>query len=105
HADVEDVFKGVGNKRDIEAMERHLSPKDVRERFYDAVSVYARTLQTALSADVFYEEFNEGQIQFYRSELKRYQQLRLSVQLRYADTVSYKEYEPRVKKLLDTYVG
>lgn len=105
HADVEDVFKGVSNKSDIEALERHLAPRDMRDRFYDAFSVYARTLQTAVSADVFYAEFNEGQIAYYRSELKRFQQLRQSVQLRYADTVSYKEYEPRIKKLLDTYVG
>jgi len=105
HADVEDVFKTVQNKNDIEALERHLSPKNIRDQFYEMVSAFARCMQTALSSDAFYDEFSERQIAFYKSELKRFQQLRSSVQARYADTVSYKEYEPRVKKLLDTYVG
>ena len=105
HSEVEDVFKEVTNKDDIEALERHLAPRDVRDKFYEAVSAFARALQTALSADVFYTEFSDAQIAYYRSELKRYQQLRQSVQLRYADKISYKEYEPRVMKLLDTYVG
>src|SRR5690606_11952202 len=104
HAAVEDVFKQVRIKKDIEALERHLSPKDIRDEFYEKLSSYARTLQTALSADAFYEEFSDAQVAFYRSELKRFQQLKTSVQNRYAEVVSYKEYEPRVRKLLDTYV-
>lgn len=105
HADVLDIFKSVKPKEDVEAMERYLAPKDIRDRFYEAVSAFARILQTALSSDAFYTEFSEAQIAFYKSELKRFQSLRTSVQARYADTVSYKEYEPRVRKLLDTYVG
>lgn len=105
HADVIDIFKSVKPKDDIEAVERYLAPKDIRDRFYEAVSGYARILQTALSSDAFYAEFSEAQIGFYKAELKRFQALRTSVQRRYADTISYKEYEPRVRKLLDTYVG
>ena len=105
HAEVWDVFNGVDNKKDIEALERHLSPKDLRDRFYDSLSAYARTLQTALSSDEFYDEFSDEQIAFYRMELKRFLSLRRSIQIRYAEVISYKEYEPRVRKLLDTYVG
>ena len=104
HADVWDVFKGIYNKEDIEALERHLAPKDIRDQFYEAVSAYARVLQIAISSDEFYEEFNVDDIGFYRSELKRFMSLRKSTQVRYAEVVSYKEYEPRVRKLLDTYV-
>lgn len=103
HSDVWDVFKGV-NQDDIEALERHLSPKDVRDEFYQRLTDYARTLQTALSSDEFYEEFTDDQILFYRRELKRFISLRRSVQIRYAEVISYKEYEPRVRKLLDTYI-
>lgn len=103
HSDVWDVFKGV-NQDDIEALERHLSPKDVRDEFYQRLTDYARTLQTALSSDEFYEEFTDNQILFYRRELKRFISLRRSVQIRYAEVISYKEYEPRVRKLLDTYI-
>ncbi|WP_035085232.1 type I restriction endonuclease subunit R [Aquimarina latercula] len=104
HAEVWDVFKGVYNKNDIEALERHIAEKNLRDQFYDQVSAFARILQTALASDDFYTEFNTEQIGFYKSELKKFQSLRLSVQFRYAEKVSYKEYEPRVRKLLDTYI-
>jgi len=104
HAEVWDIFKGIYNKNDIEALERHISDKDIRDQFYDRVSAFARILQTALASDDFYKEFTTEQIGFYKSELKKFQSLRLSVQFRYAEKVSYKEYEPRVRKLLDTYI-
>lgn len=104
HSLVWEVFKGVGNKEDIEALERHLSPKDVRDLFYERITAYAVVLQTALGSDEFYLEYTEQQIGFFKSELKRFLSLRKSVQYRYAEVVSYKEYEPRVRKLLDTYV-
>ncbi|ARN70624.1 type I restriction endonuclease subunit R [Nonlabens tegetincola] len=104
HAEVWDIFKGVYDKKDIEALERHIADKDIRDQFYDRVSAFARILQTALASDDFYNEFNTEQIGFYKSELKKFQSLRLSVQFRYAEKVSYKEYEPRVRKLLDTYI-
>ncbi len=104
HSEVWDIFKGVYNKNDIEALERHISEKDLRDQFYDRVSAFARLLQTALASDDFYVEFNTEQIGFYKNELKKFQSLRLSVQFRYAEKISYKEYEPRVRKLLDTYI-
>lgn len=104
HAEVWDIFKEAYNKDDIESLERHIAEKDVRELFYERVSAFARILQTALASDDFYKEFTTEQIGFYKSELKKFQSLRLSVQFRYAEKVSYKEYEPRVRKLLDTYI-
>ncbi|WP_273277738.1 type I restriction endonuclease subunit R [Maribacter polysiphoniae] len=104
HSEVWDIFKEVKDKSDIESLERHIADKNVRDLFYTNVSAFARVLQTALASDEFYEEFTTQQIGFYKNELKKFQSLRLSVQFRYAEVVSYKEYEPRIKKLLDTYV-
>lgn len=104
HANVWDCFKEVYNKKDIEALERHLAFKNLRDDFYEALSQFARTLQTALASNEFYIEFSEEQVDFYKQELKMFVKLRVSLQNRYAEIVSYKEYEPRVKKLLDTYV-
>lgn len=104
HADVWDIFKAVENKDDIEALERHLNPKDIRDSFYARLTAYARILHTALASDEFYEEFYDSQISFYKKELKEFEKMRRSVQARYAETVSYAEYEPKVRKLLDTYV-
>src|SRR5690554_1007255 len=104
HAEVWDVFKEVKNKADLEALERCIAQKDIRDEFYDRLSQFARTLQVAMASDVFYEEFTTQQIGFYKSELQKFQSLRVSVMYRFAEAVSYKEYEPRVKKLLDNYV-
>lgn len=98
------MFKQVQNKKDLEALERQLGPKDIRDDFYNRLSIYLRALQVGLSSDEFYTEFSDKQIQAFKDELKFFQKMRMSVQQRYAEIVSYKEYEPRVRKLLDTYV-
>jgi type I restriction enzyme, R subunit len=103
-SDVWDIFKQVKNKRDLEALERQLGPKDIRDDFYNRLSTFLRALQVGFSSDEFYIEFSDEQIQSFKAELKFFQKMRMSVQQRYAEIVSYKEYEPRVRKLLDTYV-
>ncbi len=104
HADVWEIFKEVYNKNDIEALERYLAPKDIRDDFYQRVTAFSKVLQTALASDEFYDIYDMQEIGFYKSELKKFQSLRLSVQYRYAEVISYKEYEPRVRKLLDRYI-
>lgn len=104
HAEVWEIFKSVENKNDTEGLERHLGPKDIRDKFYERVTEYAKVLHTALASDEFYDEFNEDRIHFFKAELKRMMALRKSVQLRFAEVISYKQYEPRVRKLLDSYV-
>jgi type I restriction enzyme R subunit len=104
HQNVLDIFKEVYNKKDIETLERHLQLKDLRDEFYSRVNDFARILQTAFASKEFYEDYTNEQIDFYKSELKKFISLRTSVQYRYAEKVSFKEYEPRVRKLLDTYI-
>ncbi|MFD0699999.1 type I restriction endonuclease subunit R [Myroides pelagicus] len=103
-AAVWDCFRGVSNKKDIEALERHLAPKDKRDDFYEALSLYARTLQMALGTNEFYVLFSEERIECFKSELSMFVKLKVSLQNRYAEVISYKEYEPRIRKLIDTYV-
>lgn len=105
YSEILDVFKGVSNKKDVEALERHLSPKDVRDLFAEKITVFARNLQTALASDEVYKIFSDERISHFLKELKFYQSLKASVSIRYAEKISYKEYETRVRKLLDTYVG
>ena len=59
HSELWAVFKTVPNKQDREALQQFLAPEDVRQRFYDALTAYARTLKVALSAVSFYEETPE----------------------------------------------
>lgn len=99
-----DVFKEVLNKSDIEAMERHLAPQDVRDLFKEKLTDFGRCLQIGLSSDEFYRIYSKHRIDEYLAALKFYNSLRKSVQLRYAEKIDYKDYEKRVRKLLDSYI-
>jgi len=103
HSDLWAVFRGV-NTADPEAMERFLAPEDQRQVFYEALSAYARTLKVALSATSFYEVTPEARIQTYKRDLKFFHNLRVSVQLRYAETVDFRDYEHKIRKLLDEHI-
>ena len=104
HSDLWEIFKNIQNKKDEEEYERFLADKELRELFYERLSAFSRTLGIALSTSWFYDEVEDTQIQRYKDDLKFFQKLRASVKRRYAETVDFKEYEPKIQKLLDTYV-
>jgi len=76
----------------------------LREEFYERLSQFSKTLAVALSSEKFLEETDEHTLFTYKSDLHRFQHLRASVKLRYAEAVDYRDYEPRIRKLLDTHI-
>ena len=101
HSDLWAIFEPVANKKDREAMERFLEPEDRRQRFYEALTDYARSLRVALASVQFYEETPEARINRYKDDLKFFHRLRSAIKLRYAESVDYREYEEKVRKLMD----
>ncbi len=104
YSDLWDIFREVKNKCDEEAFEFLLADDELREEFYDRLVEYSKILGIALSTDKFIMETDEIKLQSYKVDLKRFQNLKKSVKLRYADTINYSEYEPKIKKLLDTHI-
>ena len=100
-----DIFKDCENTHDNEAMERYLRHKDIRDEFYEKLSNFARTLQAAFSADKLFDYIDESKIKTYKKDLKFFENLRRSVRIRYGEAIDHREYEDRVQKLLDSYVG
>lgn len=98
------VFNAVKNSQDEEAFEIALADEVLRECFYQRLSEYSKCLAIALSSQKFLEETDEKWLVRYKSDLLRFQKLRASVRYRYAETVDYKDYEPKIKKLLDTHI-
>ena len=98
------MFKTVDNKQDVEALQQFLAPEDVRQRFYDALTAYARTLKVALGAVRFHEETPLKQVETYQRDLRFFHNLRVAVKQRYAEAIDYKDYEQRVRKLLDSHI-
>jgi hypothetical protein len=53
HSELWDVFRGVTNTADEEALERHLADEPRRDEFYDRLNMFSRTLAVALSSHEF----------------------------------------------------
>ena len=99
-----DLFKTVKHSNDEEAYEMLLADDEKRELFYERLSEFGKTLATALSSDSFLNRIDEKSLWAYKKDLKKFQSLKTAVKLRYAEAVNYREYEPRIKKLLDTHI-
>lgn len=105
HAALWDIFKEVRNKRDAEAYERLLADDALRVQFYERFSAFARLLAVAMSSESFFDKISNEKNEQYRRDLKFFAALRVSVRRRYAEVVDFSEYEPKIKKLLDTYIA
>ena len=104
HSDLWAIFAPVANKKDIEAMTQHLEPEDIRQQFYEALSAYASCLRVALASVPFYQQFSEAQINTYKNDLTYLTRLRQAAKQRYAEAIDYRDYEEKVRKLMDEHV-
>lgn len=105
HADLWDLFKTVKNRHDEEGFELLLADVKLRAGFYERLSAYGRTLAIALSSERFITETPEQKLRAYKNDLKRFVNLKAAVKLRYAESVDYRDFEPRIQKLLDTHIS
>jgi len=104
YSDLWRIFKEIKNKHDEEAFEVLLGDDERREDFYECLSQYSKTLAIALSTNTFIMETDEAKLQRYKQDLRRFQGLKKAVKLRYAEAIDYRDYEPKIKKLLDTHI-
>ncbi|MDP4027980.1 MAG: type I restriction endonuclease subunit R [Gallionella sp.] len=105
HAELWDVFKTVANRQDEEAFEQLLGDEKIRENFYERLSAYAKTLAIAMSSEGFITTTPENRLKGYKADLKRFTNLKAAVKLRYAESIDYRDYEPKIQKLLDTHIS
>ena len=105
HTELLNLFQDIKNKQDEEQYELKLGDDELRERFYECLRDYARSLSMALGSLKFMEETPDEKVEKYRRDLKFFMQLRASVKRRYAEVVDFKEYESKIQKLLDTHVA
>jgi type I restriction enzyme R subunit len=104
HTDLWQVFGAVANKHDREAMIGSLADEVDRDRFYERLSAFARTLQVAMASASFLERTDQKKVDRYRDDLKYFVDLRVSVARRYAEKVDFGQYQDRIQKLLDVHV-
>lgn len=99
-----DLFKSIPNKRDLEAYAQSLREEDRRQEFYERLTAYASCLKIALSTRDFHAQTPEEEIKRYKDDLNMFVKLRSAVQLRYSDTIDYKQYEGQTQKLINRHV-
>lgn len=105
HSVLREMFRTIQNKLDIEQYEVFLAPDDLRTEFYKKFADFSKTLGIALSSVQFVEAASKEDLKRYKDDLQFFQRLRVSVKQRYAESIDYKDYEKKVQKLIDTYVG
>jgi type I restriction enzyme, R subunit len=104
YSDLWDIFKAVKNSYDEEAYEVLLADDSVREDFYERLAEYSKNLAIALSSETFIMTIDDAKLNRYKEDLKRFHNLKAAVKLRYAEAIDYRDFEPRIKKLLDTHI-
>lgn len=104
YSDLWDLFKSIPNKRDLEAYAQSLREEDRRQEFYERLTAYASCLKIALSTRNFHAQTPDEEIKRYKDDLNMFVKLKSAVQLRYSDTIDYKQYEGQIHKLINRHV-
>ena len=104
YADLISLFNSVTNKQDLSAYENSLFEKEKREDFYEKFSKFGNCLHQALSSADFITKTSDAKIKEYKEELKFFCKLKNHIQKVYAESIDYKDYEPKIENLLNTYV-
>lgn len=105
YTDLINIFIAIRNKKDLEEYEVLLADEELRKKFYEALSKFARQLKLALESERVYNSLEQEEINKYKRDFKFYQELRRSVKIRYSDTIDHKEYEANMQKLMDNYIA
>lgn len=104
HAALLDVFKSVSNSFDSEAYARLLADEEIRAEFYARLSAFSRAFSVALASPAFVETTKPELLKRWKEDLGRFVSLRAAVSLRYAERVDWRDYEKRIRQLLDRHV-
>ncbi len=104
HAALLDIFRSVSNRYDAEAYARLLAEEETREEFYRRLSEFSQTFTVALASPAFVENTRPELLKRWKDDLVRFTSLRAAVSLRYAERVDWRDYEKRIRQLLDRHV-
>jgi type I restriction enzyme, R subunit len=105
HARLWELVGSDKEARNPEARDTHLRDAALRNHFYESFTLFARTLSLALSSASFLLSTDEKTIQQYKTDLRRFHDLRIAVGRRYREKVDYADDEMDIKKLMALYSG
>lgn len=103
YSDLWNTFNGI-TKYDMEQYEQYLKDETDRIKFYDKLRDFSKTFNLALGNLKFLRNTSKAEIDKYKYDLKFFLNLKVLLKSRYAEAVDKRDYEPKIKKLIDTYV-
>jgi type I restriction enzyme R subunit len=106
HSELWDIFKEIrGKNLEPTAYEELLKPDDIRNKFYEKLSKFARLLKMALSSVEFVTNTKDAKIKSYKKDALFFLKLRVDVKRRFNDELSYKEFEAQIQKLINKHIS
>ncbi|MCY4572149.1 MAG: DUF3387 domain-containing protein, partial [Gemmatimonadetes bacterium] len=72
---------------------------------YGRLRAFSRCLHISLSSQKVHDVFDEGQIAEMKRDWASFSDLRQSVRIRYQEAVDVREFEPKIRRLLDDHVA
>lgn len=124
YQDLWNIFDGVTNKQDGQALRQALAPKidhvtsenggskatdtnlKKREDFYSALTAFSNCLKVALQSATYFEDKSfDNKRELYKKTLKSMSQLRQQVREDAEETVNYDEYAENIRTMLDKHIG
>ncbi|MDD3266030.1 MAG: HsdR family type I site-specific deoxyribonuclease [Burkholderiales bacterium] len=105
YSHLQDLFNPVVNKKDQESYQVFLADEDLRKRFYDLFSQFARALKLTLSSDKYDEILTIQEVEQYKQMMKFYYELRLAIRIRYHEKIDFGKYEKEMQKMLDIFIS
>ncbi|MCK9225047.1 MAG: type I restriction endonuclease subunit R, partial [Candidatus Muirbacterium halophilum] len=100
-----DIFDNVEYKSDLESYLNFLEDDKIRKDFYKKLKDYAKKLKICLSCEGFFDKTEEKDIKNYNNEVKFFNELRKASRIRFREAIDFSEFEPEMRKLLDTYIA
>ena len=100
------IFKGIDpDEKSANVWQECLREYDVRKKFYDKLSAFAKMVDFMYSSYELFEAVGFDQAEVYRKNYLFFKKLKDSVSLRFNDRVDFSRYEDGIRQLLNTYVN
>ena len=105
HKSLWKIFEGINRTESKPNIwQERLREYDVRTKFYETLSAYAKLVDLMYSSYDFFEAVGFEQAEAYKKDYIFFKKLKDSVTLRFNDRVNFSKYEDGVRQLLNTYV-
>lgn len=105
YSQMQELFITVENPNDTEEIEVFLSDNEAREKFYNLLCAFGKSLHIVLNSQSAYNAVPREEIEKYKNAFAFYERVRRSVKIRYCDGIDNREYEPLMQNLLDTHLS